>query len=329
MAASMKVLFIEEPLPNQENGERGTLLVISEKLHVLQPHTSDILSITEILPDYVKSTAISIGWFYSPAFCPLLDYFQFDTIIYDCMDELTLFKGAPAQLIDQEKYLMANADIIFTGGKSLYESKQQHHKNVHCFPSSVDQSHFSKALKNISIPASIGDIPAPIVGYYGVIDERIDLELLEKTVQELPEVSFVMIGPLAKIEESDLPQAANLYYLGMKCYDELPYYLKAFDIAMMPFALNDATKFISPTKTLEYMAAKKPIISTRVIDVVRDYSSCVTIIETADDFTQAVIQLTAEPKIENLEAAYEKILQKTSWDTTAEQMKSIIKFFAK
>jgi len=329
MAESMKVLFIEEPLPNEGSEEPGTLIVISENLHVLQPHTSDILSIAAILPAFIKNKTISVGWFYSPSFCGLLEYFQFDTIVYDCMDELTLFKGAPAQLIDQEKYLMANADIIFTGGKSLYESKKQHHTNVHCFPSSVDELHFSKALKNISIPATIGDLPAPIVGYYGVIDERIDLELLEKTARKLPGVSFVMIGPLAKIEESDLPRAANLHYLGMKTYNELPYYLRAFDIAMMPFALNDATKYISPTKTLEYMAAKKPIISTKIMDVVRDYSNCVSLIETAGDFAQAVTELIEKQNFEDLDTEYQKILQQTSWDATAEKMKSIIKSFAK
>lgn len=329
MAETMKILFIEEPCRNHENDKTGNLIIINERLHVLQPNVTDIESIASIIPLYVKNKNISVGWFYSPSFCPLVGALQFDTIVYDCMDELSLFKGAPEQLIDQEKYLIATTDIIFTGGKSLYESKNQFHDNVHCFPSSVDELHFSKALNNISIPADIGDLKGPTVGYYGVIDERIDLELLKQTAQKLPTVSFVMIGPLAKIEESDLPYASNIHYLGMKCYNDLPYYLKAFDIAMMPFALNNSTKYISPTKTLEYMAAKKPIISTKIMDVVRDYGNCINLIETADEFAEAITSLTDKIDLQSLEIEYQNILEKTSWDTTTEQMKSILKFFAK
>jgi len=329
MAETMKVLFIEEPVRNHENKSSGNLFAVSENINVLQPNVDDIASIANIIPEYVKNKNVSVGWFYSASFCPLIESFQFDTTVYDCMDELSLFKGAPAHLIDQEKYLMSNADIIFTGGKSLYESKKQFHNNVHCFPSSVDQDHFAQALKNISIPGDIGDIKGPIVGYYGVIDERIDLALIEETAKNLPNVSFVMVGPLAKISDNDLPKAANIHYLGMKCYNELPFYLKAFDLAMMPFALNDATKYISPTKTLEYMAARKPIISTKIMDVVRDYSDCIELIENADDFTNVITFLCEDHDCEDMEVRYDKILQDTSWDQTASKMKSIIKSFAK
>jgi glycosyltransferase involved in cell wall biosynthesis len=329
MAQTMRVLLIEEPCLNKQSDKTGNLMVINENLHILQPNVRDIESIAAILPFFIKNKNIAAGWFYSAAFCPLLQALNFDTIIYDCMDELSLFKGAPSHLIEQEKYLMSNADIIFTGGRSLYESKKQFHDNVHCFPSSVDEEHFAHALNNISIPADIGDLTGPIVGYYGVIDERIDLDLLKETARLLPDVTFVMIGPLAKIEACDLPEASNIHYLGMKCYNELPYYLKAFDVAMMPFALNDATKYISPTKTLEYMAAQKPIISTKIADVVRDYSNCVNLIETADEFAQTVRQLLEKTENTGFEQQYADILAKTSWDNTAKQMKSIIKLFAK
>jgi glycosyltransferase involved in cell wall biosynthesis len=277
----------------------------------------------------VKNKNIQVGWFYSASFSSLLEHINFETVVYDCMDELTLFKGAPSHLINQEKYLIAHADIIFTGGKSLYESKKELHPNVYCFPSSVDQAHFAKALNGIAIADDIAQIPSPIVGYYGVIDERIDLELLHKAAQKLPNVSFVMIGPLAKIEERDLPKEANIHYLGMKSYDELPHYLKAFDIAMMPFALNDATKYISPTKTLEYMAAGKPIISTNIVDVIRDYSICVSLVEKTDDFCEAITFLLDKTDHLSMQMEYHKILQKTSWETTVYSMKLIVKTFAK
>ncbi len=324
MAKNLKVLFIEEPIGADDSGESANLLKISGNLHILQPKVGSIHEIADILPEYVSNTSIEIGWFYSASFVPLLDQFQFESIVYDCMDELTLFKGAPSELLVQEKFLIANADIIFTGGKSLYESKKQLHNNVYCFPSSVDQQHFAKALNGVSVPDDIAGIPQPIVGYYGVIDERIDLDLLNQTALLNPEVSFVMIGPLAKISESDLPKPGNIHYLGMRSYEVLPNYLKAFAVAMMPFALNDATKFISPTKTLEYMSAGKPIISTPIKDVVRDYDHCVAIVETADQFTNAIQALLHRSFDLEMENHFSQILEKTSWNNTVEKMNLLI-----
>ncbi|HEX8270580.1 MAG TPA: glycosyltransferase [Flavobacterium sp.] len=325
MSKEMKILLIEEPIHhNEEDRNTGELVVVHDNLHILKPRTTSIKEIKNILPQYISSKNIQIGWFYSPSFVSLLPFFDFDTTVYDCMDELTLFKGAPIELLEQEKYLIANADIIFTGGKSLYESKKKLHKNVYCFPSSVDQEHFAKALNGVAIPEDIAGIPAPIVGYFGVIDERLDLDLLDQTAQMNPEVSFVMIGPLAKISDEDLPRQKNIHFLGMKSYTELPSYLKAFSVAMMPFALNDATKFISPTKTLEYIAAGKPIISTAIKDVVRDYDHCVSIVSTADEFSEAINTILQKPLNLSLSKDYKEILERTSWDNTASKMSLLI-----
>lgn len=329
MANTMKILFIEEPLEYKENENCGNLIVINEMLHVLQPNVKDIQSIVEIIPQYVSNTTISYGWFYSAAFCPLLGSMEFENVIYDCMDELSLFKNASEHLTNQEKYLISQSNIIFTGGKSLYESKKQFHKNVHCIPNSVDNYHFAKALNGVAIPDDIASLKSPIVGYYGVIDERINLELLHEAAKKLPNISFVMIGPLGQIEENELPKESNIHYLGIKPYSQLPNYLKAFDVAMMPFALNDATKYISPNKTLEYIAAGRAIISTKIPDVVRDYSICINLIDTADEFCEAIVfQLERRDRL-SMEMEYYKILQNTSWDATADKMKSIIKTFAR
>jgi len=322
LAKDRKVLFVEEPIgfaPHEEN--TAILNEVTPQLHILQPKVNRIEDIAPLLFTYVSNTKVPVGWFYSAAFSPLLEAKYFETIVYDCMDELSLFKGAPQELIDQEKFLISKADIVFTGGKSLYESKKQMHANVFCFPSSVDEAHFAQALNGIAVPEDIASIPSPVVGYYGVIDERIDLELLQESASNLPDISFVMIGPIAKISDSELPKASNIHYLGMKSYEELPGYLKAFDIAMMPFALNDATKFISPTKTLEYMAAGKPIISTKIKDVIRDYSHCVSLIDNADEFCGAVSDAVSNDSLKS----YEEILKNTSWDNTAEKMGAIIK----
>lgn len=322
LSKDLKILFVEEPL--KRPGIEHRLTRINSNLHVLQPNTSTIEEIADIIPPYIASKETSFGWFYSPSFSPLLEFFKFGYVIYDCMDELSMFKGAPIHLIEQEKYLMTRADVVFTGGKSLFESKEILHPEVYCFPSSVDRDHFSKAKQEIPVPQDIADISSSIVGYFGVIDERLDLDLLRETAQKLLQVSFVMIGPVCKIREEDLPSLPNIHYLGMKSYKDLPNYLKAFDIAMMPFALNDATRYISPTKTLEYMAAGKPIISTKIIDVVRDYLHCVRLISSPCEFYEEILDILEDPENNSFQLDYDHILEKTSWDSTAKKMKAII-----
>lgn len=329
MAKDLKILLIEEPIVKNDSGDFANLIIIHKNLHVLQPMADSIEAIGDIIPLYVTNKNISTGWFYSASFSPLLQSINFDTIVYDCMDELSLFKGAPQHLIDQEKFLLANADIVFTGGKSLYESKKKMHENVYCFPSSVDEDHFSQQLTYEDVPNDMRRINSPIVGYFGVIDERIDYDLIRETAVLLPNINFVMIGPFAKVEEHDLPRATNIHYLGMKSYDELPNYLCGFDVAMMPFALNDATKYISPTKTLEYMAAGKPIISTKIADVVTDYSHCVKLVSNATEFANEIESLLENKNGLTLQSQYREILDRTSWDATANRMKSIIKTIAK
>lgn len=324
MAKNFKILFVEEPISFSDGEEFSAHMIqVNRNLAVMQPKVRSIADIPRVLNQYIANNVVPMAWFYSASFVSILDFRTFETVIYDCMDELSLFKGAPQQLIDNERTLLSQADIVFTGGKSLYESKQQLHDNVYCFPSSVDQEHFATALNGIAIPDDISQIPSPIVGYFGVIDERINLELISESARLLPNVSFVMIGPLAKISENDLPRLSNLHYLGMKSYEQLPAYLKAFDVAMMPFALNDATKFISPTKTLEYMAAGKPIISTRIKDVERDYQHCVAIVDSLQDFCDAVQNIKIDKS--SRMSSYAEILSNTSWDTTASKMQNIIK----
>lgn len=327
LATNLKVLFIEEPLLNPDSNRSGNLIVMNDNLHILQPNVQNIESIAHIIPEYVTNKSVPVGWFYSPSFSPLLKHINFQTVIYDCMEEPSLIKGDSKDAINQEKYLMSRADIIFTNGRSLYESKKQRHSNVHLFPGSVDKSHFYKASNWNTVPDDIAHIQSPIVGYYGIIDERIDFSLLHETALKLPNVSFVMIGPLMA-DVQNLPKEANIHYLDMKSYDEMPHYLKAFDIAMMPFVVSDATKYISPAKTLEYMAAGKPIISTKTGDVV-DYRICVNVIETAEEFCNAITFLLDRMDRLSLEMEYYSILKKTSWDAVTHKMESMIRTFSK
>ncbi|MGB3545749.1 MAG: glycosyltransferase [Saprospiraceae bacterium] len=324
LSRTRKTLLIEEPWHRPESKEHK-LIRVSGNLDVLQPNVHRIEDILDLLPTYFPNRQVAVGWMYSPSFLPLLDYFDFGTLVYDCMDELSLFKGAPEAIIAQETALLAAADVIYTGGKSLYEAKRDRHQNVHCFPSSVDERHFARALEPLDTPADMEQISAPVVGYFGVIDERIDYGLLDETARLLPGVNFAMVGPLAKVGEEDLPRRENIHYLGMKAYEELPAYLRCFDIAMMPFALNDSTKFISPTKTLEYMAAGRPIISTPIRDVVRDYDEVVSIVSDAPRFAAAVERMLVKGEIaQQILGRYRPILERTSWDNTVTRMDTLL-----
>ena len=325
LAESYNILFVEEPFqPNAENENSFSIHQMLPNLSVFNTHAKDIDSTLQILKGELGDQTIEMAWFYSPSFVNALNILSFDKVIFDCMDELTLFKNAPQSLIEQERELLSKSDIVFTGGKSLYSSKKQHHQNVYCFPSSVDRKHFEKAQNGIKVPDEMDAFTGIVVGYYGVVDERIDYDLLEKTAQLCPTVDFVLIGPFAKVNPEHLPALPNIHFLGMRSYEQLPNYLKRFDIAMMPFAMNDATKYISPTKTLEYMAGGKSIISTPVYDVVRDYDKHIEIIENAEQFNAAINKLICQDRA-SYYFKYQEILDRTSWDNTVNEMHKLMK----
>jgi UDP-galactopyranose mutase len=268
-----------------------------------------------------------IRWYYTPMMLPFSRHLASECTVYDCMDELKNFKFAPPELLPLEDELLLAADILFTGGYSLYEAKREKHLNAHAFPSSVDVKHFSQARAKQADPADQAALARPRFGFYGVIDERIDLELLAAAADARPDWSFVMVGPVVKIGEDELPRRANIAYLGNKDYSELPAYLSGWDVAMMPFAINEATRFISPTKTPEYLAAGRPVVSTPIKDVVRHYGELdgVQIARNATEFVAACERMLALPR-ENREwlRPVDALLSTMSWDETAAQMKGLI-----
>jgi UDP-galactopyranose mutase len=269
-----------------------------------------------------------IAWYYTPMMLPFSRHLEPDVLVFDAMDELSKFKFAPAHLLDLEQELIDKADIVLTGGSSLFEAKKDRHPNVHCFPSSVDRAHFAKARSGLFDPADQEDLPRPRLGFYGVIDERFDTELLGKVAEMRPDWSFVMVGPVVKIAPEDLPRRPNIHYLGGKTYAELPAYLSGWNFALMPFAMNESTQFISPTKTPEYLAGGKPVVSTPVRDVVRHYGQMdgVEIAATAEEFVAACER--ALERSGNRESGWlaeaDLMLSATSWDTTQARMSGLI-----
>jgi len=335
----MSVIFWEEPI---SIGARETAyLQVREapdapNVRVAVPH------LPEGMPEDAREAALGrlldahlasvrgplIAWYYTPMMLPFSRHIDFDVTVYDAMDELSKFKFAPAKLIENEAELLMRADVVFTGGSSLYEAKKDRHDSVHCFPSSVDRAHFFKARAELFDPADQEDLPRPRLGFYGVIDERFDIELLDRVAAMRPNWSFVMVGPVVKISEDELPKRPNIHYLGSKTYDQLPYYLSGWDVALMPFAMNESTQFISPTKTPEYLAGGKPVVSTPIKDVVRHYGQLegVKIASTADEFVEAceaALELSRKPESGWLAEA-DLMLSATSWDTTQGRMAGLI-----
>jgi UDP-galactopyranose mutase len=268
-----------------------------------------------------------VVWYYTPMAMPVAGHVDAELVVYDCMDELSAFAGASPEIKRLEQQLFGRCDLVFTGGRSLFEAKRAHHPRTHLFASSVDVAHFRQARAPGIEPPDMACLARPRIGYYGVIDERLDLPLLEAAAAATPQWQWVLVGPVAKIDPASLPRAANLHAVGARPYAELPAYLRAWDVAIMPFAINAATRFISPTKTPEYLAAGKPVVSTPVRDVVRGYgrSGLVRIAETPAAFVQAVQHALDEPDRDAFLARADALLAGQSWDRTQADMASLMR----
>lgn len=336
-ARTHRVIFWEEPMIDA-TGEPSLDLSICAKsgVTVAVPHLNPNESpdvhekqLRRLVDELVAERASGrlVRWYYTPMMLPFSRHLDADCTVYDCMDELANFKFAPTNLLSLEDELLKAADLVFTGGYSLYEAKRERHLNVHAFPSSVDVRHFSEARGNVADPADQAGLPRPRLGFYGVIDERMDLELIAAAAEARPDWQFVFIGPVVKISDADLPRSANIAWLGSKDYAELPSYLAGWDVALMPFAINDATRFISPTKTPEYLAAGRPVVSTPIVDVIRHYGELdgVQIASNARDFVVACERALNLPR-DNREwlRPVDALLSTMSWDETTDAMTALI-----
>ena len=328
-----RVLYFEEPIYG-DAPPRLEYTAIAPHLIVAVPYLPEQLSaaaanawqarlLEQAIREHVPGSYVL--WYYTPMAIAFTAALTPEAVVYDCMDELSAFAGAPPELKDYERRLFQRADLVFTGGQSLYEAKRSHHARVMMFPSSVDVAHFAAARTLTTPPPDQPATSMRRIGYCGVIDERMDYELLRGLAAARPDWHFVLVGPTAKIDSAALPQAANLHYLGPKPYASLPSYLAGWDVAMLPFARNESTRFISPTKTPEYLAAGKPVVSTSIRDVVRPYGQqgLVRIADSVEDFVAAIAASLAEDPLQRLRAV-DAFLSHMSWDGTWRQMRQAI-----
>jgi glycosyltransferase involved in cell wall biosynthesis len=328
-----RVLYVEEPI-DVDGDPRIDIERDGSGVYVAVPRTPASLdppaqraALARLISDAIARCEIRdyVLWYYTPMALPFTHHLHAGAVVYDCMDELSAFAGAPKELTDLEDDLFRKAQLVFTGGQRLYEAKRARHSNVHAFPSSVDIEHFARARRAQTEPGDQASIRGVRLGFFGVIDERMDYDLLREVSAQRPAWQIILIGPTAKIDPASLPRAANIHYLGPKSYAVLPDYLAGWDVALLPFARNEATRYISPTKTPEYLAAGKPVVSTSIHDVVRPYGQqgLARIADTPSDFIAAVEDALGEDAAERTRAA-DAFLSHMSWDGTWTRMRQLI-----
>ncbi len=334
-ARTRRVFFIEEPVFEPVEPHLRTTICPASGVHVETPVLPPGLSRDqtvrcqrELLQSLVDCNKIAdyVLWYYTPMAREFSSWLQPQATVYDCMDELSAFAGAPPAMRANEFALFQVADLVFTGGASLFESKRKQHDSVHLFPSSVDTAHFRRARMKLEEPKDQAGLPWPRLGYAGVIDERMDLLLLREIANARPDWQFVLLGPVVKINPASLPQAQNIHYLGLKPYADLPAYFSGWRMGLLPFVLNESTRFISPTKTPEYLAAGLPVISTAIHDVVAPYGDLglVEVARSPSEFLGAADALLKSPPAADFWKKADKFLSQSSWDQTWSKMNRLI-----
>ena len=333
LADHFRIYYVEEAIFHQERDFYSE--VVHNNIYVIKPHLKgapDDVNVAERQRLLVRGLFLKhkineyILWYYTPMALEITNTLKPVVTVYDCMDELSAFKFAHPALKQMEKELLNKADVVFCGGNNLYNAKKHQHSNIHPFPSSIDKKHFGTARHIKQDPADQVKIPSPRFGFYGVIDERFDIELIRQVAEKKPDWHFVLIGPVVKIDPATLPQKENIHYLGSKKYSELPSYLSGWDISLVSCALNESTQLISPTKTPEYLAGGKPVISTPIKDVVDSYgkNGLVHIISNAEEFVEvATTELATKDKHAWLQQV-DKCLANSSWEITVNSMRKVI-----
>ena len=333
LADHFRIYYIEEPVFHQEQDHYTE--VVHNNIHIVKPHLKGSHEDANVAPRqklllrnlfYKHKINDYILWYYTPMALEISNDLKPVITVYDCMDELSAFKFAHPALKQMEKELLNKADVVFCGGNILYNAKKHQHNNIYPFPSSIDKKHFGSARHIKQDPADQASIPSPRFGFYGVIDERFDIELVKQVAEAKPEWHFVLIGPVVKIDPETLPRRDNIHYLGGKKYSELPAYLSGWDVAMVSFALNESTQYISPTKTPEYLAGGKPVISTAIKDVVNSYGKhdLVHIINNADEFIEVATKELAQTDKQAWLQKVDRHLANDSWEITVQHMRKLM-----
>lgn len=338
-AADFDIWFMEEalaegPVATQRLFRRGNAIqVVQPVVPVGSDAATRLAQQQAVFADLVAraGTAPLCLWYYTPMALAFTGGQAADLVVYDKMDELAAFAHAPPGLAALDAQLLATADLVFTGGASLQAAAIRHRPDAHMFPSSIDRAHFANARgRRLADPECQQRIPHPRIGFFGVIDERMDLALVTEVAAIRPDWQLVMIGPTAKIDPAHLPRSSNIHWLGARDYSSLPRYMAHWDLAWMPFARNEATRHISPTKTPEFLAAGLAVVSTPIVDVVNGFgrAGLVDIAIDAPDVVACARQILADAADPahgaHRLAVVDAFLDGNSWNRTWSAMRALI-----
>ncbi|MBW3624388.1 MAG: glycosyltransferase family 1 protein [Armatimonadetes bacterium] len=334
LAQRHRIFYIEEPwwkapqdhphlsiYPHQENPVVIRPMAHRQAARLPRISERNQQAIRQLLSVYLDQQNVrkAIRWHYAPLARYLGGITEEPLTVYDCMDEHAAFKGAPPELLEVERKLLGEADLVFTGGRSIYESKRPCNERCYRFDSGVDLDHFARATSDIPLPGDVAHLPRPIIGYFGAIDERIDYPAIRAMAEAHPDWSIVLIGPVTKVDPKSLPKGPNLHWLGGRSYGDLPAYLKAFDVATILFADNEATRSLSPTKTPEYLAGRKPVVSGPVPDIVDQYSDYIWIARSPQEWVARTEEALRDHTPARADAAV-RFIQQFGWDGIVDRM---------
>lgn len=341
LAGRWQVLFVEEPrrsrnaawLDEQAQGEHLSVLVPHLPAN-LSPHLPPSLDATHdeprrMLAAYLRQRdlRVDVAWVSSPASLPLLDSLDARCVVYDCHASST----AP-RLRREQALLLERSTLVFANGPSLYESLREQHPRVMCLPDAVAAAHFAPdAQRPHSVQAMHAGslqrhLSAPRLGWFGVIDRRLDLDLLAQIADAHPQWSLVMVGPVVGLDASRLPQRANIHWLGVQPYSVLPHLLEGWDLCLLPFVIGAATRQLCPAQALEYMAGGKPVLCTPLHDVAWMFSDSVAIAERGPPFIAACEALLAESPAQRAQRALQMMatVSASSWDRSAQAVHEML-----
>lgn len=336
LAQHYRVLYVEQPV---FGGGTSRLQVrdVATNIRVVCFHTPvncagfddrQIPMLHQLMQTLIDSEGIKecVAWLHTPMALPLVDDLRPRTIVYDCSDAASACADAPHEFAQREDALLKVADVVFAGSRGLYRSLRARHGNVHYLPDSVDREHFAAAGDANDAHELLRDVPRPRLGFSGVIDERVDLGLIEQLAAARPDWHIVMVGPVMKIGPQGLPQAPNIHYLGPRPYAELPQFLAGCDVCLLPYAVNEGTRMLSPSGMLEYLAAERPTVSTAIPEVMETYGYAISVADCAADFAAACESAISEAPEQRARriAASRQAVEQTSWERTAAKMHSLI-----
>ncbi|WP_447907945.1 glycosyltransferase [Serratia fonticola] len=267
-------------------------------------------------------------WTYNPLTSNFLNLTRFSYTVYHCVDEIKAQPGMPVDILESsEKDLIKRVDVIFVTSPTLFESRKSWSQNIHYFSNVADYDHFNKALApDLEIPADISKFKSPILGFIGAISSyKVSFNLLVALAKSHPEWTIVLIGNIGEGDPSTdaavLNELENIKIIGPRPYHELPAYLKAFDVALLPNNINEYTASMFPMKFFEYLAAGKCVVSVDLASI-REFADYVTVADSNDNFILSV-ESVLDGKNPSLEKRLELAKQYTYKSRTEKMFKVI------